>query len=225
MLIIDMVVKTRLDRIFMKPHTSCQNCHSPRRPIKECSLCEPCFTWQRRIDRYVAKMERAMRDPGAYYVKYDAQSLPLRIDMAKRSLEEFRWREKGLQTDSTDEYHVEALVNILAQVSRSSFPLDTNRLIYKMTPQSRRLIYEILLAVVENIPARDPILHDGWGRWFHERCFSKEGDAQRKLGHELQQAYWDCIRSGKVPAPNQQTQPGEWLTWQALAPKHLKGQS
>jgi hypothetical protein len=170
-------------------------------------------------------MERAKRDPGKYYVKYDAQSLPLRIDIAKRSLEEFRWRENGLQTDSTDEYHVEALVNILALVSRSKFPFNVNRLIHRMTPQSRRLIYEVLLALVENIPTRDPLLHDGWGRWFHERCFSKEGDEQRKLGHELQQAYWDCIRSGKVPPPNQQTQPGERLIWQALAPKHLKAQS
>src|SRR5262245_1758625 len=107
---------------FMKSHTSCQNCHSPRRPIKARGLCEPCFTWQRRIEMYVARLERVKRDPGKYYLKYNGKSLPLLIAMAKRSLEEFRWRENGLQTDSTDEYHVEALVNILAGQARSKFP-------------------------------------------------------------------------------------------------------
>lgn len=163
-----------------------------------------------------------MRDLGKYYVKYDAKFLPVRIDMAKRFLQEFRWREDGLQTDSTDDYHVEALVNILAQVSRSKFPYGINRHICKMTPQSRRFIYEVLLAVVENIPTRDPFLNDGLGRWFHERCSSKEGNESHKRSRELEQAYLDCIRSGKVSEPDKRKQPSEWLTWQAFAPKHLK---
>lgn len=141
-------------------------------------------------------MERAKSDPGKYYLKYDASFLPLRIDIAKRVLQEFRWREAGLQTDSTDDWHLEALVNILAQVSRSKFPFNTNRLIQRMSPQSRRQMYEVLLAVVENIPTRDPIINDGWGRWFHDRAFSPEGDEARRVGHALQKAYSDfCKRA------------------------------
>jgi hypothetical protein len=147
------------------------------------------LSWQRRIDRYSRKLERAKNDPGKYYIKNDAQSLPLRIDIAKRVLKEFRWREDGLRTNSTDDWHVEALVNILAQVSLSNFPCNINRLIQRMSPQSRRLIYEVLLAVVENIPTRDPIINDGWGRWFHDRTFSQEHWEQVKAGRALEKAY------------------------------------
>jgi hypothetical protein len=150
-----------------------------------------CLSWQRRIDRYSRKLEQAKNDPGKYYIKNDARSLPLRIDIAKRVLKEFRWREDGLRTDSTDDWHVDALVNILAEVSRSKFLHSTNRLIPQMSPQSRHLIYEVLLDVVENIPTLDPIINDGWGRWYHDRAFDPHCYKQAMEMRELEKAYWD----------------------------------
>jgi len=203
----------------MKSHTNCQNCHSPRRPIKARGLCAVCFTWQRRIDRHVARVERAKSDPGKYYLKYDASSLPLRIDKAKRVLEEFRWREEGLLTDSTDYARLEDLVRILADSCRPELDVSTYRLMERMSPQSRRLMYEVLLAVVENIPKLDPILHDGWGRWFQDRTFSPEGEEQRRAGRSLQKAYWDSVRQGDAPVQNQHGRTADSLLRQALAPK------
>lgn len=171
----------------------CQNCDSPRRPVKARGLCSVCLSWQRRIDRYSRKLEQAKNDPGKYYIKNDARSLPLRIDIAKRVLKEFRWREDGLRTNSTNDWHVEALVNILAQVSRSNFPYSTNRLIQRMSVQSRRLIYEVLLAVVENIPGDVPIINDGWGRWHHDRAVAPPS----KDKVELEKAYLDSLRQSQ----------------------------
>lgn len=169
---------------------TCQNCESPRRPVEERGLCSVCLTYQRRLDRYTKKLEQAKNDPGKYYAKNDAHCLPLRIEIATRVLKEFRWREDGLRTDSTDEWHVEALINILAQVSRSKYPHETNRLIPRISPKSRRLIYEVLLAVVENIPALDPLINDGWGRWFYDRAVGPP--SKDKL--ELQKAYRDYLQ-------------------------------
>ncbi len=177
----------------MDKSPSCQNCNSPRRPVEGRGLCSVCLSWQRRIDRYSKKLEQAKNDPQRYY--WDARTLPLQIEMAKRVLKEFRWREDGLRTDSTDDWHVEALINILAQVSRSKFPCNTNRLIPQMSSQSRRLIYEVLLAVVENIPTRDPIINDGWGRWRSDYYLAPP--SKEKL--ELEKAYFDSLRQSSIP--------------------------
>lgn len=172
---------------------SCQNCDSPRRPVKARGLCSVCLSWQKRIDKYYKKLEQAKNNPQRYY--QDARTLPLQIEMAKRVLKEFRWRENGLRTDSTDEWHVEALVNILAQVSRSNFPCNTNHLIQRVPPQSRRLIYEILLAIVENIPALYPPINEGWARWRSDYYLAPS--SKEKL--ELEKAHLDSLRESSIP--------------------------
>lgn len=177
----------------MTTRKDCKNCHSLRRSIKAKGLCSICYLWQRRVDLYVSRINRAIRDPRKYYVKYDASSLPLRVAMAKRVLEEFRWREAGLLADTTDSWRLESLVCIMIERCRSKPDVTTLRFIGRMTPQSRRLMYEVLLNAVENIPTRDPIIHDGWSYWFRERSLSKEGEEQRKLVAALQKAYRDSM--------------------------------
>lgn len=141
-----------------------------------------CLMWQRRIENYSAKLERARINPG----KYDARAILGKISVAKRVLEELRWREEGLSASTTDSWDVEALICILASVCRSEMAFNTHSLIEQMSSKSRRKIYEVLLAVVENIPSDWPKLHfiqypkkraygngnEGWWEWIRETKLS-----------------------------------------------------
>ena len=151
-------------------------------------------------------MEHVRNDPGRYYVKYDASYSPLKIAIAKRVLEELRWREEGLLTNSTDSWHLEELVCTLAGACRSELAFNTGILIEQMSPKSRRKIYEVLLTIVENIPSSLPKLHtlqypkkgshdnDGWSSWFLERHRSREYLEEVMAGRALKKAYLDSLK-------------------------------
>jgi hypothetical protein len=193
--------------------TDCQNCHSSRHYINARGLCRACERWQRRIDDCAAKLERARCDPNKYYEKYDAPILPYRICVARRVLEELRWREEGLQTDTTDGWRLEALVCTLAQVCRSEVADNTEKLIETMSAESRRKIYEVLLLLVENIPTRVPILHiseyskkrscatEGWSIWHSERRSSPSYFAEEVAPiRALEKAYHESLKQSQHKA-------------------------
>jgi hypothetical protein len=146
-------------------------------------LCSACLTWRRRLDNYSAKLEQVHNNPD----KYDARWLDWKISEARRVLEELRWREEGLLRNVVDGYEVESLLCILTSVCRSELAFNTHSLIEQMSGKSRRKMYEILLAIVENIPSDLPKLHfiqylkkgaygkgnEGWSEWIRENKRSR----------------------------------------------------
>lgn len=187
----------------MAKEPSCQNCHSPRRSIRAQGLCSPCFTWQRRLNNFSAKLERVRNDPGKYFTKYDPKTLFGNIRTAKRVLEELRWREEGLLSSATDSEYLEGLICILTSVCRSEMAFLTHSLVEQMEAKSRCKIYEVLLAIVENIPSREPKLHfnqylkkgaygngdEGWWAWISECRVSSERLEESREIEVLKRAY------------------------------------
>src|SRR5260370_3800014 len=137
---------------------TCRNCHSRRRSIKTRDLCSKCHYWQGRVEDCSAKLEFVRAQPEDLR-KYRPQLLFSRMRKARRVLEELRWREEGLHADKVDAQRLEALVCALARDCRSAVAASTSTLVEKVSPKSRRQMYEVLLTIVENCPSRWPNLH------------------------------------------------------------------
>jgi hypothetical protein len=176
----------------------CKNCHSPRRQLKALGFCSLCYRWQHRIKNYLAELELVRSDPAKYYRRSRVGELTLGMAVARRVLEELRWRETRLLENRADTEDLETLISTLARSCRSELATNTRELIEQMSGHSRRLMFEILLCVIENIPSRWPKLHytgqpkkgwggeDGWSMWFRERTFSQEFAEDVKLSRELE---------------------------------------
>lgn len=97
-----------------------------------------------------AEVYKRPRTPGA---------IDYRLKVAKRVLEEYQWREQNLQREDVNPLAIEALAYTVAAECRSEveFPLCSS--LAELKPDSRKVLFEILLTIVENIPARKPRLH------------------------------------------------------------------
>ena len=117
----------------------CRNCHTKRRSIKARGLCSMCYNWQRRIEDCDAKLELLRSHPGMQGT-FRPGSLFFKRHVAKRVLEELRWREEGLLAGAVDSRRLEAVVCALARDCRSEVAGNTSFLIGQMSPKSRRLM-------------------------------------------------------------------------------------
>jgi hypothetical protein len=136
---------------------------------------------------------------------------------AKRVLEELQWREEGLLTDKVDAQRLEVLVCALARDCRSTVAANTSALVEKVSPKSRRQMYEVLLTIVENVPSRRPNLHSlerpikgayrygGWSEWSEEYCRSQAFSDEAKLNRELEWAYYASRERDNSPEPGHPT--------------------
>src|SRR5260370_27390180 len=180
---------------------TCRNCHSRRRSIKTRDLCSKCHYWQGRVEDCSAKLEFVRAHPEDLR-KYRPGLLFSRMRKARRVLEELQWREEGLLTDKVDAQRLEALLCGLARDCRSTVAANTSALVEKVSPKSRRQIYEVLLTIVENFPSRRPNLHSlerpikvayrygGWSEWSEEDCRSHAFSDEAKLNREFERAYY-----------------------------------
>lgn len=162
----------------MKEET-CTNCHSRRRRVHRAGYCSKCYYWlrkrktlQRNLDLLPSRT-RSVRMAGISY----------EIRVADRILQEYAWRESRLNESDVDPLDVEALVYAVAAECRSEVRFALHSWFASQTPESRKCIFMVLLAIVENIPARIPRLstlrppkkgtfNDAWMEWtldFHRR--------------------------------------------------------
>jgi len=137
--------------------------------------------------------------------EWQPSRLLYRIRVARRVLEELKWREEGLESKTVTTDRLEALVSALARDCRSKVPENTSVLIEKMSPGSRRQIYEVLLTVVEHLPFRRPTLHNsdrpvkgayyggGWMDWQTALVRSKDFHDDVIMGRKLERAYYDWM--------------------------------
>jgi len=157
----------------------CHNCKSTVRPIKRSGFCSRCLYWHtkaerlRRLIHSPAQVEKNGRGTNAASLKY-------RLRAAVRVLEELRWRETGRAKDCVDSYRIRSLIYALADKSRTSVDEASVAKIQDLPIRSRRVLHDIVLSMVENLPTRRPVLrrergplrpslHDGgWIEWGRE---------------------------------------------------------
>jgi len=169
-----------------RKHTNCRNCTSPRRPIKARGLCAKCYYWQRKIEKCSAKLE-SFRSHPEYIGRCNLVLFTFRIRVAKRVLEELRWREEGLLVDAIDSERLDSLVSTLARCCRSECAPNAHNVIEGMSPKVRRQVYEVLLPIVESRPTRLPQLHTGsWNAWASNYWLSPAFRDDVELTHALE---------------------------------------
>ena len=169
--------------------TRCRNCASRRRLIKAKGLCGQCYYWEQKIQKCSAKLE-LLRTRSVDIEKNSPVLLTFRIRVAQRVLEEFRWREAGFLADKIGVKRLESLVRMIARGCRSKVAPNVGTHIKQMLPKSRRQAYEVLLPIIENLPVRKPLLHDGsWPEWQSKHTLSKDFGDDVRLSRALEQAY------------------------------------
>lgn len=134
---------------------TCSNCHSERRGVQRAGFCRKCYYWHRkriRLQRELEALSPGIRSPRTSSIRYG-------IRVASHVLEEYAWREHHRGKDDVSPFAVEALVYAVATECRSEVGFALHSRLAAQTPQARRCIFSILLAIVENIPCSRPRLN------------------------------------------------------------------
>ena len=151
---------------------SCSNCKTRRRPIQRGGMCSKCRYWHEKMMSIKRECLSSLPKNRASH----SALLRYRMREAKRVLEEYAWREYWLHALDPDAACVESLVYAIAGECRSEIGFAIHSWLSAQTAEARRLFFAILLAIVENIPARRPRLHtltppcrgnycDPWSDW------------------------------------------------------------
>ena len=141
-------------------HLQCINCCSTRRPIKACQLCAKCYYWTRQLMDFTVKLEAFAKLPkeeqGSKCV-----SLRFRTRIARKALEELKWREEGLNADDISDWKLRSMVCALARDCGSTVEEASLQEFESIEPATRRKIYQVLLEIIETLPHKWPSLHTG----------------------------------------------------------------
>ena len=131
---------------------ACRNCASKRRPVYRTGFCTKCYSWTRKIK----SLEKQLEKPGW------AKSILAKhgIDEANRVLEEYAWRERPLNEHQANASQLESLINTVAAECRSTIGFAFSGWLDDLDDDARICFYNILLEIVENIPARRPRFHN-----------------------------------------------------------------
>lgn len=167
----------------------CANCRSPRRPVKAVKLCAKCYYWTRRLIESNAKLDALTKLPKEQRGN-SSVSLKFRIRVAQRALEELKWREEGLDANSSSAWKLRSLVCTLARDCGSTVEEESMREFEIIEPSARKIIYRALLEIIETLPHKWPSLHTGirpdknfrgsrggWGDWQNEYWSRKDFSA------------------------------------------------
>ena len=149
---------------------------------------------------------------------------------AERILEEYKWRESKLQSDSLTSEDIEPLLNAVAMACRSELMMFNSSDLNMLNQKSKHVVFEALLDLLENIPCREPILHtfehpikgtyfSGWKheqreRWVNDFYTKRLGELKKQRGHPARgqpgvsphiASFWKNERAGGMnPRANQQ---------------------
>ena len=138
----------------------CINCGSKRRAVRARKLCAKCYYWTRQLDNFTAKLEAFAKLPKAEQGNRHV-SFRFRIRVARRALEELKWREEGLNTDSVSAWTLWCLVCTIARDCGSTLEETSPQEFETIEPSARKTIYRALLEIVETLPHKWPSLHTG----------------------------------------------------------------
>ena len=143
----------------------CSNCQSRRHSVYRAGYCSKCYYWHRKAFRTKHGMQATAR--------------PRRMSVAERVLQEYAWRERNLNALDVDPLAIEELVYAVAAECRSEIGFPIHSLLNNQTPEARRCLFYLFLAILENTPCSTPRLRmwrppqkgqywDGWAEWSTE---------------------------------------------------------
>jgi len=140
----------------MTDTSACLNCQRRRRAVKRAGLCSKCYYWHRKKGRLQREFS-SIAAPDRTYRTLIAQS---GIREAERVLREYRWREERLNSEDVHALDLESLIYAVAGECRSEVRCagSLHSLLSRQTVQARKLLFLILLEIVEGIPSRRPRL-------------------------------------------------------------------
>lgn len=157
----------------------CSNCKSPRRPVKRGRFCRRCSYWHSKAERLRREI-RLLSDTVKRSKPRHFSSLKYRLRKAVRVLEEYRWREVGRTAEVVASKRIRSLIYALVAAARTSADeVDVARIVDLPAP-SRKVLHDIILSMVENLPTKCPVLHmnliprkgayysGGWLDWMNE---------------------------------------------------------
>ena len=127
----------------------CVNCQSPRYSAHSCGYCKKCVHWARVV--LVSK--------GANGVDFSSTRLRLKGKRAQSFLNEYKWRERPFVDGYVDSLQIESALTTLAVACRSKVPYPTHAFFTGISDESRLVLYEVLLGIIERIPSRHPVRH------------------------------------------------------------------
>jgi hypothetical protein len=133
---------------------ACANCGSKTVPACKRGVCRKCSYW-------CAKLKILERTVSSAEGTHDSISRnnQTEIRRVRRVLAEYAWREAHRSAPDVHPLAVESMVYAIARECRSEvgFPICSD--LADLSPRARKTIFEILLAIVENIPSKSPRLH------------------------------------------------------------------
>lgn len=146
----------------------CANCNSRRRSVYRAGFCAKCYYWHRKALRSKRDREGKSEGPG-----------PRRTSVPERVLQEYAWRERHLNVPDVDPLVIEQLVHAVAAECRSEIGFSVSSFLTEQSPEARRCMYSLFLAIPENTPCSLPRLGmwkpprkgqywDGWAEWSTE---------------------------------------------------------
>lgn len=129
----------------------CANCKTRRRYVYRAGFCAKCYYWHRKAARLKHEVEG----------KIDSRH-PRRISISERVLQEYAWRERHVNSPNVDPLVIEQLVHAVAAECRSEITFSVSSFVTEQSPEARRCMYSVFLAIVENIPCSLPRLGMWW---------------------------------------------------------------
>ncbi len=136
------------------------------RCVSRC-FCGKCYYWHRKA----SKMKNGHNGPRPSRLNWPSG--------AERVLQEYAWRERNLDAPDVDPLSIETLIYAVAAECRSEIGFPIHSLLNNLTAESRRCMYQLFLAILENTPCSAPRLrmwtpprkgqyYDGRSEWAAE---------------------------------------------------------
>lgn len=175
---------------------ACRNCCSERRSIYRSGFCRKCYPWELKRKKLKAQIINQLQSEPE---KRPTSDLFHMVD-AERILEEYRWRESKLQSESLTGADIESVLKAIAMVCRSEFSIFNYSDLDRMNQKDKHIAFEALLDLLENIPCREPILHTFehpikgtyQSGWKHElRQHWVEDTYKKRLAELKKELHWD----------------------------------
>ena len=126
------------------PALRCSNCDSRRRGVHRAGFCAKCYYWHRKA----SKMKNKHNGPRPSRLNWPSG--------AERVLQEYAWRERNLNASDVDPLAIETLIYGVAAKCRSEIGFPIHSLLNSQSAESRRCMYQLFLAILENTPCSAP---------------------------------------------------------------------
>jgi len=136
----------------------CQNCGVDTKRKRLPGFCSRCSYWLAKVYllqneiRAIPEIEKQRRNSRFASRKY-------RLHKALKILDELQWRGQGGVSRGIDISRITGLLFSLAAAARTSVNDTAVRNLKTLSSRGRKVLHDVLLSMVEDLPFRHPVLH------------------------------------------------------------------